>query len=221
MKALRVALVSVVFCVLLVAFCGKAFATTESVSGSHISVGYTKFNSTSWYCFDLGKNYSSLTVDCVQYLAWNGTGEHTIEIKFANYVVPPETLHGILFQVRNTDKRLCVYFVDGTDLILLATGSAEAMPFGNTTRIVFHDGQVDVYALYGTASEVQLVSGFGFPYDVQFITVSGQDTKCVTGGYATFDLNVSMGSTIMEWVPTLLSFAMLGMVLGLIKRTGR
>jgi hypothetical protein len=181
---------------------------------------WTPFNSATWtyYQFaDDGKGDKSFTATIINRLL-NGSTLQWAKVAFMNSSTSTDRQALILmFQMTaNTyGGTLKVYYCDGVlgvADVLIATGTYDE----NSTKVILQNGLISVY----TKTNGYLVKDFGFDEDVNTIGVCG-GSNYVSNGYLQVLFNTgtgAIGSTVMEWMPIVVSFAMLGVLLGIVKK---
>jgi hypothetical protein len=216
-KTLLILSVLAVLCVALVAPVYAAYSN---------SIIYTKFNSLTWTDYSLGQSYSYMTADVKTKLTFEGTPGVSAKIAFSNDTAGDPS--GIILVFGDDESTLSVYYNQGADEVLI--GSGTYTNDGNaTTRIVFSGGKLDIYTRYGIrGSQAQIVDGFSFNENFAYLRVKGTDTNTTTNGFAQVDVNAgasggagNMSNIVMGFLPVIVLFAMLGVVLGLLKKFGK
>jgi hypothetical protein len=190
---------------------GSAYASYST------SIIYTRFNTTSWYTEALDENYTSIGIDIIPYLTFNSTGTPAAKVAFMNETVYVKGII-ILFYKDNTEK---VYLNDGIDEIQIATGTWTK---GNITRVVLGSQKITIYDHYGDASETKILDGFSFDKAFANVRVKGATAYTATDGY--IQVNVGggagdMSSSMMTWMPAIVSIAMLSIVVGMLEKFGK
>lgn len=189
------------------------------------SIIYTKFNSLTWTDYALDKNYTYLTADIKTKLTF-GTLGTSAKIAFFNDTTGNPS--GITLIFGDDTHTLYVYYSQGLDEVLIGSGTY-TNDGNSTTRLVFNDNKLTIYANYGNkASQAKIVDGFSFNEDIAYLRVKGTDTNTTTNGYAQVDINAGVSglsgsatSILTDFFPVIILFAMLGMVIGLLKKFGK
>ena len=207
----RTLLLQAAFLVLFLAcLFGSAYASYST------SIIYAKFNSTAWYTENLDEAYTSIGINVKCYLTFNSTGTPAAKVAFMNETVYVKGII-ILFYKDNTEK---VYLNDGVDEIQIATGTWTK---GNITRVVLGSQKVTIYDHYGEDSQTTVLDGFSFDKAFANVRVKGATAFTATDGYMQVDVGGGVGDlsgSMTEWMPSIISLMMLGMIVGLLKHFG-
>ena len=180
------------------------------------SVLYTKFNSATWTDYKLDKKYTTLTVNLKCFLTFNDTGTPCAKVCFVNGTTTPEGLNFLFFK----DGTGQIYKLEGITEVQIATFTWAK---GNITRLSLASGKVTVYEYYDVKDKKAMVlSGFAFGNFIEYFRVKGETAYTATNGYFQVEVNTgaSGGMDIIEWLPSIISLAMLAMCFGMIKRLG-
>jgi len=180
------------------------------------SVLYTKFNTITWTDYQLDKQYTTLTVNLKPFLTFNTTGTPFAKVCFVNGTTNPEGLI-FLFYSDGTGK---IYKIEGETEVQIATFTYGK---GNITRLSLASGKITVYEYYDVKDKkATILSGFAFGNSIGYLRVKGDSEFTATDGYFQVEVNVgaSGGMDITEWLPSIISLAMLAMCFGMIKRLG-
>lgn len=183
---------------------------------------YTPFNSATWtyYQFaDDDKGDKSFTATIINRLL-NGSTLEWAKVAFMNSSTSTYR-QALILQFHMTPNTyggtLDVYYCEGVlgvADVKIATGTYDE----NSTKVTLANDRISVY----TETDGYLVKDFGFNEDVNTIGVCG-GTNYVSNGYLQVLFNAgtgAIGSTVMEWMPLVITFAMLGILLGIVKKFG-
>ncbi len=214
-KTLLTALTVLIACALACALVNSAYAAYAT------SIIYTKFNSTNWSEYALDQTYDYLAANIKCRLAI--TTDNWSKVAFFNQSTTNDGTadpQGIIV-IFNNQGDVKVYYADGLAEVELGAGKY----YGNTTdvRIVLSDGKVTVYTNYGDrATQEKIVDGFSFAESISHIRVKGTHASTATDGYVQVDVNMgasgNVGAIVNAWFPVIVTFALLGVVLGLLKK---
>jgi len=188
------------------------------------SIMYTKFNlPDAWQDYALDQRYTYLTADIKNHLTFNVTGTWA-KVYFANDTSGSSEGVNLLFG--DDGVTLKVYYVQEPSEVLIGTGTYTLTGNVSTTRVVFSGNKVDVYSNFGNrALQTKIVDGFSLNQTVADLRVRGTSSNTVEDGYMQVSINTgtvsSMTGTVTAFVPLIVTFAMLGMVLGLLKKFGK
>lgn len=177
------------------------------------SIIYTKFNSASWTFYDLESEYTSLTVELYQGVTLNATTGEWLKLVLSNSSTT--ACSALILQFKNNTDLVVLYCDDntlGVADVVLATGTWDT----NNTKVTLSENLITVYDADGEV----LIADFGYDTPVSHLVVCG-GTDYATGGYMQVKCNVGVagiGASIMEWMPMIIQFAMLGCVLGILKK---
>ncbi len=190
------------------------------------SLMYTNFNSTSWTSYALDQDYTALTADVKVRLTYNVTGSWA-KVAFMNDT--GDTPMGILLAFSDDDSTVTVYYVNGATEVEIATGTYTDTVNATTTRLVLSGNKVSIYTNYGNRTSQQtILSSFSFNEPMSYLRVKGSDVNTASNGYVQVNVNTgasgisgSTTDTVMQFVPVIVTFTMLGMILGLLKKFGK
>jgi hypothetical protein len=206
---------------LLVAIAAPVYASYAT------SIMYTKFNlPNAWQDIALDQTYTHLTADIKVHLTFNVSGTWA-KIYFANDT--SGSSEGINLLFGDDGVTLKVYYVQEPSEVLIATGTYTLTGNVSTTRVVFSGTKLDVYTNYGNRTlQTKIVDGFSLSTPIADLRVRGTSTGTVQNGYVQVNVNTGVsgvsGSTtdiVIQFVPVIVVFAMLGMVLGMLKKFGK
>jgi len=185
------------------------------------SITYTVFNSSTLTYYELDQNYTGFKAEIVNKLTYNTTTNKAAIVRLCgdeNAALGPWIELSFW-----PNGELHIWINDTSSNIEVGAGEWKS---GNTTTvIVTDDGIVSVkdydgnYILqnYGIgAFTLHYVGGHG--ETTGSIATAGYTTIEVTGSYATTE---GISESVMVWIPIIVTFAMLGMVLGMIKKFSR
>jgi len=210
----RRALLTVTTLILLCAIVGSAYASYAT------SVLYTKFNSLSWSDYTLDKSYTVVTIDIKNYLTFNVTGTWA-KVAFTNHTGDTGTVVGINVVFSDDDETVKVYAIDGATEVLIGTGTYNHT---STTRIVLSGQKIYAYAHVGNKTSTKFVDGFSFSEPFAYLRVKGSDVDTASDGYVQVNVNTGGAGTqasVNEWIPIIITFAMLGICVGYLKKIGK
>jgi len=192
-----------------------AFVITGANAAFNVSITYPKFNSGSWTYYNPGA-LESVTSNVTNRLTYNTTTAEWIKVAYLNASSGVAT--GVILMFKYTTSVLQVYYCEDTVLgvadVLIATGTWDE----NNTRVVLAGQKLTIYDADGI-----LVQNFAFNQPIHYIGVMG-GTNYVTGGYLGVAVNQGVAGTtaiVTQFIPVIVTFAMLGMVLGLLKKFGK
>ncbi len=193
-----------------------AFVVATVQAAYNVSITYPKFNSSTWTYYDMSSNYDSFVTNVTNRLTYNDTTAEWAKVAFLNASSGAAT--GLILMFKYTSNVLQVYYCEdaalGASDVLIATGTWDE----NNTKIILAGDKLTVYDASGI-----LVSDFAFNQPVRYIGVCG-GTDYVTGGYVGVAVNVgTAGATaiVNSFIPVIVTFACIGMVLGLLKKFGK
>lgn len=209
MKLKPLMLCAVLACLLIVA----------SVSCVHASFAaspiYTFFNSATHTNYDMGES-DWLTVWFSNKMTMNAS--HVAIVQFGNST---GSMLGIQFQLFS--NKICdVIYVNGAGNTKIAETT-----LGTLNDSIELDCSSDSLSVY--VNDVALIEGFSMQNNWQYCAVYGA-TGTATGGYMQISTNgvgggssgaLGMTSAITQWLPVIIQFVMLGMVIGILKKFGR
>lgn len=200
----------------LVAALSIALLVASATAAYNVSITYPKFNSGTWTYYDIGAAQDNIISNVTNRLTYNETTAEWAKVAFLNS--SSGTATGIILQMKYTSNVLNVYYVEnavlGASDVLIATGTWGE----NSTKIVLAGDKLDVYDANGL-----LVNDFAVAPALEYIGATG-GTNYVTGGYVGVGVNQgTAGATaiVTGFIPVIVTFAMLGMVLGLLKKFGK
>jgi hypothetical protein len=183
---------------------------------------WTPFNSPAWsyYQFqDDDKGDKSFTATITDKLL-NGSDMQWAKVAFMNSSTTA-TRQALILQFHMTANTyggtLTVLYCDGVLSeadVVLASGTYDI----NSTTVTLANGLISVH----TQTDGDLVKDFGFDEDVCVVGIEG-GSNYVSNGFLQVLFNAgtgAIGNTVMEWMPLVITFAMLGVVLGIIKKVG-
>ena len=180
------------------------------------SITYSKFNSGSWTYYDMGTSYSSFVTNVTNRLTYNTTTNQWAKVAFLNS--SSGTATGIVLTFKKASNALEVYSLENTVLgaadILIGTGTWDE----NNTKVTLSGSKLNVWDANGL-----LVSDFVISEPVRYLGVVG-GPYYVQGGYLSVGVNAGLAgatATVTEFIPVIVTFAMLGMVLGMLKKFGK
>ena len=183
------------------------------------SVIYNKFNSIDWSDYELDKTYTAVTIDVYNYLTYNETtanDQAVAKVAFTNDTSANPLGINLLFY---KDGTLKVFYIDGPTEVQIGSGTWSK---GNATRVVLANGEVTVYAKYGVKDQqATVVNGFSFSEEFAYLRVKGETAYVAEDGYVQVEVNpgtANVSYAVQAWIPTLVSLAMLGMAIGMIKK---
>ncbi len=214
---------------LIVATLALLCATISSAYASYAtSIMYSHFNTAnSWVDYALDKTYTSLTADLKCHLTFNSTGTPWAKVYFANDTSGSSEGINILFS--NDGSTLDVFYIQEPTEVLIGTGTYTCTGNVSTTRVVFSGTKLDVYTNYGVkASQTKIVDGFSISTPIADLRVKGSTAYVATDGYMQVNVNtgisgITSGTTdiVVQFMPAIVTFAMLGLILGMLKKFGK
>ena len=213
-KSLLLSLLVAVLCV----------ASIQAVAGTYYTTFvYTRFISSDTYSEDLGEDYTSITVLVTNKLGYNQTtGSGEARFILANTTEATKEGVAVFMKEQGTADGLLVYWKQG----------ASDFEVGKTTwdtddlvKITVSNSllQVELYDnSTGEWSNVIDEYGVGSATFRAVCALASTEFVCDTG-YMNVKVGSSFGSAgigdaITEWLPIIVQFAMLGMVMGMIKK---
>lgn len=183
---------------------------------------YTKFNSTDTTVEELDQTYADIDALIYNKLTYNSSASGEVKIILANTTEAAKC--GIMITMKKAGaNNLLVYWKDGdTDVqIGLATWEADDVVEVQVSSDVL---TVDLYS-NSTDEWTNIIDNFhASSIDYAAVCVTGSGTGTVTAGYVSVVITSSGGSyssttdAVTGWLPTLVSFAMLGVAIGFIKK---
>ena len=183
------------------------------------SIMWTNFKGTDKRSFLMSESYTSMTADVITHVVWNESGS-AVKVGFFNETVTPQGIW--LYYAREGETNagtLDVWYLVEPNEVKIATGTWSD---GNTTRVKLSGGKLTVICHYGETSKATILENFSFDKPLAYVQTTGASTYSLQGGYVQVNVNAGAGagmdSAIMDWMPTLLSFAMLGMTVGILKK---
>ena len=194
------------------------------------SFGYTVFNSAGYTWLQLDDNYTSWTIKISNKLTYNTTTTMTpVNIIVSTLNESDKTLTKRIDIVMNKNASgitndLSIYVYDHSASALLITNPVFTYL---TTPIVVslsYDGWLSV----GTEdNSTSIIEDFAVgDLTAKFIGATGIENAC-TAGYVTVEFGsagfgtTNYSQTVTDWLPLIIQFAMLGMILGLLKKFGK
>ncbi len=212
-----------------------ALALLLSVSVAYASYAtsiiYSKFNSTDWTDYELDQDYMSATIDIKNALTYNVTGTWA-KIAFTNQSTANDSTsdpQGIIIIFSDDDKTFKVYYMLGMSEVQIGNGTYTNPASGgstlSTTRVILSGNKVTVYANYGDkTNQAKAVDDFSFNEEFSVMRVKGTDLNTASDGYVQVNVNVGTAGTstiINAWIPVIVTFALLSIVLGYLKKIGK
>ena len=193
-----------------------AFVITAAQASYNVSITYPHFNSGNYTYYDMVSRYDSLTTNVTNLLTYNSTTAEWIKVAFLNS--SSGTATGVILQFKYTTNILNVYYVEnavlGVSDVLIGVGTWDV----NNTKVTLAGDKLNVWDADG-----KLVSNFALAEPVRYIGVQG-GTNYVTAGYVGVGVNQGTAGTtaiVTSFIPVIVTFAMLGMVLGMLKKFGK
>jgi len=169
------------------------------------------------YYETLDKPYTTITILITNHLVWNETGSPAVSLGFTN----------LSYVGEGTEKYLSIYWTKAKDLKLIVREGSNEITVANTTyvnanftvKLCLSDNKLSAFVLDNTKNYVPLISGFSYNTPLVSIITWGAENS-TTDGYVQCDVGAGvMGSfSVTEWLPAIISLAMLGMVVGLMKK---
>lgn len=182
------------------------------------SISYTVFNNEPLTSYALDKNYTKgFIATVVNKLTYNTTTNKAAIVRFVGNADPASGEHLELSFWANGE--LHIWFNDGTSNVEIGAGSWVS---GNKTTVtITQDGILTVKDKDGKA----IVQNYGLgDFTLYFVGGHGETTASIaTAGYVTISVDGTSSDvtySINVWIPIIVTFAMLGMALGLIKKFG-
>lgn len=196
------------------------FSLAITVNASYsTSILYTHFNSLTKYYESIGENITSTTIYVTNRLIWNSTtSSPQVAIGFSNITYSGEaTEKYICVQWVKTSTKVQILIKEGTSEILL--GETTYTNLNQTIRLRFTGSKLDVSILGTDGKYSAIITGFSYNIPIRAIATWGTSysvadgyVQCDIGGYGSADVNIT------QWIPTIISIAMLGVVMGLLKK---
>jgi len=195
------------------------------------SFGYTVFNSTSETWVQLDDNYTSWSIKISNKLTYNTTASCPAMIiistinttgfgvaKKAVTVTMSKNASGI-----TNVLSIHVYDYSATPISLVSV-----QPFSYLTTPIVVSLSNDGWLSVGTEdNSTSIIEDFALgDLEAQFVGATGI-TKLATAGYVTVEFGsagfgtTNYSATVTDWLPLIIQFAMLGMILGLLKKFGK
>jgi spermidine/putrescine-binding protein len=184
------------------------------------SISYTVFNSETFTSYALDQNYTKgFYAKVTNKLVYNTTTNKAGIIRFHFDSNPASGSYLELSFWAN--KELHIWFSDGTSNIEIGASTWES---GNLTKVyVSKDGVLSIINYQGN----YVVKNYGIgSQTLYYIGGHGESTASIcTSGYVTIEINDYSASgdygvtqSVIVWLPLIITFAMLGLVLGMIKK---
>lgn len=183
------------------------------------SISYTVFNSSTFTYYALDKNYTSgFAATVVNKLTYNTTTNKAAIVRFH---LDEDTASGAYIELSFwATKELHVWHNDGSTSVEIGAGYWES---GNNTKLtVTKDGVISVVDYDGN----YVVKNYGIgAVTLYWVGGHGESTASIaTSGYVTVSVGTVEGSDVTSavtpWIPVIVTFAMLGVALGFIKKFG-
>jgi spermidine/putrescine-binding protein len=185
------------------------------------SIPYTTFNNSTFKPYPLDKNYTKgFYAEIVNNLVYNTT---TNKAAIVRLHFGESSGSGAYLELSYWgNKELHIWYNDGTSSIEIGVSYWES---GNTTKVyVSEDGVLSVKDYKGNYA----VKNYGIgAVTLYYVGGHGETTaKIANSGYVTVEVSdyASSGDasgateTVLTWLPLIITFAMLGVVLGMIKK---
>ena len=213
----------VVVMALVVLLLAGAFLAVAGASWSTTFI-YTKFSTTDTTAIALDDTYSSWSFVVYNHLTYvNATSE--AKLIFSNTTEAAKEGLMLTMKQAGVADGLKVYYKVGDSDIELASATWDA-----DDEVTCHvsSGLLSV-TLYdnSTDSDVAVLEDFAFSVDISAICASASAASgCSAGyvnvvsGYGIAGGSGGMTSTITEWLPIILEFAIIGMIFGMVKKFG-
>jgi len=188
-------------------------------ASSTYSILYTKFNDETWKNYQLDKQYTSLNVDIKSFITFNETtGDPACKVAITNDT--GDTPEGLNFLFKRDSNALQIWKIEGVTEVMIASGTYTDE---ETVRVTLSSGYVTVKTYNGTAYTTVL-QNFAFSNYIEYVRVKGSGSDIATDGYMQVEVNAGsagINSSITEILPAIVSLAMLGVAIGIVKKTGR
>jgi hypothetical protein len=180
---------------------------------------YTKFNSTDTTAESLDQSYTDITVDIYNHLMYNTSNTNEARIIVANTTAADK--QGIMVAMKSAS--FLGYWKDGITDVQIANDTWTA---GDIIELQVRSGVLSILH-YDNATDTWITVLDDF--HVSTITYAavcalGSDVGTALGGYVSVTVSETGGSmsgytdTITQWIPALISLAMLGVAVGFIKK---
>lgn len=165
------------------------------------------------------EKYTTMTADVTTHVNWNQSGTH-IKVGFMNETTIPQGIWLFYVNVDGSEVTgiLDIWYLVEPNEVKIATGTWYN---GNTTRVILSNGYLTVICNYGEDNEATILKDFSFDKPLEYVQTTGASTYSLKGGYVQVNVNAgvgAMGGVITDWLPTIVSFALLGIVIGLVKK---
>lgn len=183
---------------------------------------YTKFNSTDTTAEALDDNYTDINALIYNSLTYNSSASGEVRIILANTTNAAKC--GIMITMKKAGaNNLLVYWKDGDTDVEIASATWEAADIVSVD-INSYVLTVDLYS-NSTDEWTNIIDNFHTSsIDYAAVCALGSGIGTVTAGYVSVVITSSGGSyssttdAVTGWLPTLVSFAMLGVAIGFIKK---
>ncbi|MEM2099604.1 MAG: hypothetical protein QXU99_07715 [Candidatus Bathyarchaeia archaeon] len=193
--------------------------TATTVYASYAtSILYIKFNDEIWKNYQLDKQYTTVTIDVKNYLTYNATtgGDPSAKVAFTNDT--GDTPEGIqlLFKKSGT---LEVWKIEGLTEVKLASSKWDV---SDITRITLSGQKLSVWASYNT-NKTAILKDFSYGNYFEYLRVKGGGSYIATDGYVQVNVNSGAAGTsaiINQWIPIIVTFVCLSIVLAYVKKIG-
>lgn len=183
------------------------------------SISYTVFNSSTFTAYPLDQNYTKgFYAKITNKLVYNTT---TNKAAIARLHFGASSASGAYIELSFwPNKELHIWYNDGSGSTEIGVSQWES---GNLTQVyVTEDGVLSVRDYKGNYA----VNNYGIgAVTLYYVGGHGETTaKICDSGYLTIEVTSYGGSggsateTVMAWLPIIITFAMLGMVLGMVKK---
>jgi hypothetical protein len=193
------------------------------------SFGYSKFNTPTVTWVQLDENYTSWCIVITNMLTYNTTANTplTISISTLNATVGTTSLQIEVSMNKNASSglptRLSINVYDHTATPWLIFEDSDNAYLTTPFCISLNDGWLSAGTVDNSTSFFSdLALG---DLEAQFVGAAGV-VKGAIAGYVTIEFGTSFASTnyastVTDWLPLIIQFAMLGMILGLLKKFGK
>lgn len=210
---------------------GLLVSVSVVFAGNTITVLWSKFNSTSYTTYEFDDAYSWFDgVADLSTLTLNGTGGspcHYIIVAFLNDT-DLTNCKGFIF-AQFYSGLVKVYYLDGELNTVVLSNIDDATLLSNKTLSGYKNNMTIAYDGNSVDIEVGGSSGlvindFGFEGVFGAVAVAGDSTDTALSGYVQIYANAGVSgvsSVFFEWLPTIMSFAMVGLAFRLLRRAGR
>jgi hypothetical protein len=179
------------------------------------SIPYTEFNKLSPITFyQLDKNYTSWEATVINNLVYNSSTSGYALVRFQTSTAAGSPYIELSFLKDGT--LLVFYSYDGSSNVQAASGQWTA---GKPIYVsLSSDGYLDVG---DSSGKEKILKDFTYGnLTLQYVGAHG-DQYTATGGYMQVELGglvSDVSTTVYQWIPVIVTFAMLGFVLSLIKK---